>query len=126
MIEGKQEHPRGLLNHVLSQRLMKSRIPIVLCMEPRWPGRKLKPQSAMMRCCENMVAVTGEPHHIYADSAFNASQSIIDLHGLNNSVATISINRSTNSGMAKLYSVISQELPINWVSFPLFLTACYF
>lgn len=126
MIEGKQEHLRGLLNHVLSQRLVESRIPIVLDMEPRWPGRKLKPQSAMIKCCENMIAITGEPHHVYADSAFNASQSILNLQGLHNSVATISINRSTNSGMAKLYSVISQELPVNWVSFLLFLSPLNF
>ena len=107
MIKEKQEHLRGLLNHVLSQRLVKSRILIILDMEPHWPGWKLKPQSVMIKCCENMIAIIGEPHHVYADSAFNASQSILNLQGLHNSIATISINRSTNSGMAKLYSVIS-------------------
>jgi hypothetical protein len=116
MIKGKQEHPRGLLNHVLTQRLLFSRISIILRMEPCWPGRKLSPMAAMIACVEQLVRESKEPHHVIADSAFAASQAIEDLSVLKNSVASISINNSATSGMSKLYQVISQELPAGKVT----------
>jgi hypothetical protein len=117
MIEGKQEHPRGLFNHGLAQRLALSRIAILVSMQPCWPGRKLKPFCALVALVEKMVTLTQLPHHVIADSAFCASKALKDIAALRNSVATISINRATNSGMADLYSVISQDLPYNKVIF---------
>lgn len=115
MIEGKQEHPRGLLDHCLSQRLPLSRLPVLLDIEPRWPGRKLKPMSAMVRAAERLIKITGQPHHMIADSAFCAKASIMHLLALKDSVATISINSSTNSGMKNLYDFISQDLLVGKV-----------
>jgi len=108
---GKQEHPRGLLNHVLSQCLCYTRIPIILEMQPHWPGLKKTPAGAMISCVQRLVTESGEQHHVIADSAFAASNSIDNLTALN-SFATISINNSTTSGLAPFYQFISQDLPV--------------
>lgn len=121
LMGGKMEHPRGLLSQSLTQRLALSRLPIVLLWRPRLPGEKLKPTSAIVSCIQDLTSITKGAHHVYADSAFAADATIRNLQSLYHSTATITFNRSFGSGMAKLYDIMSQDLPINKVIFhPLF------
>ena len=66
--------------------------------------------AAMISCVERMVGQSREPHHVIADSAFAASQSIEEFKVLNNTVATISINNSTTSGFAQFNTFMSKNL----------------
>lgn len=110
LIPGKQEHSRGLLMYSLSQRLLKSRLPIVLESQPRLPGYKLTPAQSMYNCIQRLRSGSTDLHHIIADSAFAATKSIEELPTLYNTVATISVNGSPQSGLASVYSFMGQDL----------------
>jgi hypothetical protein len=94
-----------------TQRLLKSRLPIIIESEPHIFGKKLSSHYAIVACTEWLLEGTTESHHVIADSAFAASRSIEQFAGINNSVVTMSINNSTTSGFGSVYQFIQQKLP---------------
>lgn len=111
MIPGKQEHSRGTLIYNLTQRLLKSRLPIIIESQPRLPKEKLTPAMSMFACVKRLKGGSSRLHHITADSAFAAAKSIRELSELYNTLVTISINNSTTSGFASVHHFITQDLP---------------
>jgi hypothetical protein len=111
MMGGKQEHSRGTLVYNLTQRLLKSRLPIIIESQPRLPGNKLSPVMSMFACVKRLKGGSTRLHHIIADSAFAAAKSIKELTVLYNTYVTISINNSPTSGLAAVHNFINQDLP---------------
>lgn len=112
MIPGKQEHPRGVISYNLTQRLLRSRLVIVIESEPRLPGHKSSPVMAFFSLCKKWKGGSSRWLHAIADSAFAASKSMSELSQVYNIYVTISINNSTTSGFSNIFQFIGQNLQI--------------
>jgi hypothetical protein len=70
LMTGKQEHSRRLLAYNLTQRLLKSHLPIIIEAQPRLFGEKYTPAMSMYECVKRLQGGSTRKHHIIADICY--------------------------------------------------------